>query len=75
MATLLISLVAVPGVLAAWPGLSRFRLDGVPVVWVVLGGAAYPALLLLAHHHRQAADRLEAALTQRDGLAGAPERR
>jgi hypothetical protein len=50
---------------------ARLRLLGVPLTWLLLGVAVYPALMLLAHRHRRAVDSLEAAMLERQNRTGA----
>lgn len=69
MALLIGALMLLPIGLALVPGLEHVRLVGIPVSWLLLGVAAYPALLLLAAHHRRAVDRLEGALARREASA------
>lgn len=66
MTILVVTLLVGPLVLVAVASLGRVRLFGMPLVWIVLGFAVYPALWLLAVRHRRAADRVEAALDRRD---------
>jgi hypothetical protein len=65
MSMLFGGLVLIPLILALATGLNDVRLGSVPVVWLLLGGVAYPALWLLAAHHRRAVDRLDRALVDR----------
>lgn len=46
-------------VLFVVPAIADYRILGVPVVWWVLGLAAYPLLYLLARMHRRQAERIE----------------
>ncbi len=69
MSILIGALLLAPLLLAVLPGLARLHIGAIPLVWILLGVLAYPALLLLAHHHRRTADRLEAALALRDDRA------
>ena len=40
-------LLGLPALFATHPGLADFRILGLPLPWVVLGGAVYPLLVLL----------------------------
>jgi hypothetical protein len=64
MGVLLGGLFALP-LLLVWIDPAHLRLLGVPVTWLVLGIAIYPALLFVAHRHRRAVDSLESAMAAR----------
>lgn len=66
MTLLLGGLVLLAVVLAVAPNLSSIRIASVPLVWIVLGAAVYPLLLLLAARHRRSVDQLEQALLARE---------
>ena len=41
-------LLGLPALFATHPGLADYRIVGLPLPWLVLGGAVYPLLVLLA---------------------------
>jgi hypothetical protein len=49
----------IPAVFGLAPGVARYRLAGVPVAWIVLGGAMYPVLWLAGRIFVRAAERHE----------------
>jgi len=67
MAALLAGLLLLPVVLEHAPHVASWRIADVPIVWIVLGGLVYPALWVLAEHHRKSVERLEQQLAARDG--------
>ena len=52
-------LLGLPALFASYPGLADFRVLGLPLVWVVLGGAVYPLLVLMALLYVHQAERNE----------------
>lgn len=52
-------LLGLPALFATYPGLAGFRLLGVPLPWVLLGGAVYPLLVLMGLLYVRQAERNE----------------
>jgi hypothetical protein len=52
-------LLGLPALFASQPGLADYRVFGVALPWVVLGGAVYPALVLLGFLYVRQAERNE----------------
>jgi hypothetical protein len=52
-------LLGLPALFATYPGLAGFRILGLPLPWVILGGAVYPMLVLLAVLYVRQAERNE----------------
>jgi putative solute:sodium symporter small subunit len=52
-------LLGLPALFATYPGLAGFRLLGFPLAWVILGGAIYPLLVLMAFLYVRQAERNE----------------
>jgi len=52
-------LLGLPALFASYPGLAGFRVLGLPLVWLVLGGAVYPLLVLMALLYVHQAERNE----------------
>ncbi len=71
MALLGVVLFGSSGAVAAWPSLDRVSVGGVPLSWLVLAFATYPALLLLALSHVRRAERAERRRTA-DGRGDGP---
>lgn len=55
---------SLPVVFHLWPDLARLRVGPVPVVWLVLGVATYPFLVLLAWRYVRRAERNEATFAE-----------
>ena len=51
---------AVPLALAIWPELRLLRVGPIPVLWLVLGLAVYPAAVIGARYYTRASENLEA---------------
>jgi hypothetical protein len=51
---------AVPLALAIWPELRLLRIGPLPVLWLVLGVAVYPAAVIGARYYTRASENLEA---------------
>ena len=66
------TLGAVPLAFALAPSLARVELLGVPVAWLVLGGLAYPFLVVLALAYVRRAERNEAAFRDLLGARDVP---
>ena len=66
------TLGAVPLAFALAPSLARLEVGGVPVAWLVLGGLAYPFLVLLAAGYVRRAERNEAAFRDLAGARDVP---
>ena len=52
-------LLGLPALFATHPGLAAFRVIGLPLPWVLLGGAVYPMLVLLGLLYVRQAERNE----------------
>ena len=52
-------LLGLPALFATHPGLADFRIFGLPLPWVLLGGAVYPLLVLLGVLYVRQAERNE----------------
>ncbi|HEY4409728.1 MAG TPA: hypothetical protein VGO87_07585 [Acidimicrobiia bacterium] len=52
-------LLGLPALFATHPGLADFRILGLPLPWLVLGGAVYPLLVLLGVLYVRQAERNE----------------
>ncbi|HYH50452.1 MAG TPA: hypothetical protein VEG38_12980 [Acidimicrobiia bacterium] len=52
-------LLGLPALFATQPGLADYRVFGLPLPWVLLGGAVYPALVLLGFLYVRQAERNE----------------
>jgi hypothetical protein len=52
-------LLGLPALFASYPGLAEFRVLGLPLVWLVLGAAVYPLLVLMAALYVHQAERNE----------------
>ncbi|MGI5122442.1 hypothetical protein ACQEU5_23300 [Marinactinospora thermotolerans] len=52
-------LFGLPLAFALWPELDRVRLLGIPLSWLLLAAAPYPAMALLAAWQLRRAERLE----------------
>ena len=52
-------LLGLPALFANHPGLADYRIIGLPLPWLVLGGAVYPLLVLLALLYVRQAERNE----------------
>ena len=52
-------LLGLPALFATHPGLADYRLFGLPLPWLVLGGAVYPLLVLLGLLYVRQAERNE----------------
>ena len=52
-------LLGLPALFATHPGLADIRILGLPLPWVILGGAVYPLLVLLALLYVRQAERNE----------------
>jgi hypothetical protein len=52
-------LLGLPALFATYPGLADFRILGLPLPWVLLGGAVYPLLVLLGVLYVRHAERNE----------------
>ena len=52
-------LLGLPALFATQPGLADFRVLGLPLPWLVLGGAVYPLLVLLGVLYVRQAERNE----------------
>jgi len=52
-------LLGLPALFATYPDLVDFRVLGLPLPWLVLGGAVYPLLVLLAFLYVRQAERNE----------------
>lgn len=52
-------LLGLPALFATHPGLADYRILGLPLPWVVLGGAVYPLLVLLGLLYIRQAERNE----------------
>lgn len=64
LTVLVVVVGSVPLLFYAAPGLAELRLGPVPVVWLALGVATYPFLLLLAWRYVRRAERNEAAFAE-----------
>ncbi|TVT44754.1 hypothetical protein FNH05_21085 [Amycolatopsis rhizosphaerae] len=52
-------LLGLPVAFTLWPGLDRMRLLGLPVSWVLLGVAPFPAMVSLGWWQSRRAERIE----------------
>ena len=52
-------LLGLPALFATYPGLTGFRLFGLPLPWLILGAAVYPLLVLMALLYVRQAERNE----------------
>jgi putative solute:sodium symporter small subunit len=52
-------LLGLPALFASHPDLARFQLAGIPLPWVILGGAVYPLLVLMGIIYVRQAERHE----------------
>jgi len=52
-------LLGLPALFATHPGLADYRLFGLPLPWLILGGAVYPMLVLLGVLYVRQAERNE----------------
>jgi hypothetical protein len=52
-------LLGLPALFATHPGLANYRVVGLPLPWLVLGGAVYPLLVLLGLLYVRQAERNE----------------
>jgi len=52
-------LLGLPALFATHPGLADYRIIGLPLPWVLLGGAVYPMLVLLGVLYVRQAERNE----------------
>ncbi len=52
-------LLGLPALFASYPGLADFRLFGIQLPWLLLGGAIYPLLVLMAFLYVRQAERNE----------------
>ena len=52
-------LLGLPALFASHPALARFQLAGIPLPWVILGGAVYPLLVLMGIIYVRQAERHE----------------
>ncbi len=52
-------LLGLPALFATHPGLANYRVFGLPLPWLVLGGGVYPLLVLLALLYVRQAERNE----------------
>jgi hypothetical protein len=52
-------LLGLPALFAAWPAVGGFRIFGLPLPWVILGGLVYPVLVLLGLLYVRHAERNE----------------
>ena len=52
-------LLGLPALFATHPGLADYRIMGLPLPWVLLGGAVYPLLVLLGFLYVRQAERNE----------------
>ncbi|WP_344775478.1 hypothetical protein [Nocardioides panacisoli] len=59
LAVVAVTIVALPLLFHLVPGLSDVELAGLPLAWVLLGGAVYPFLLLLGWRYVRQAERNE----------------
>lgn len=59
----LVLFAPLPLLFAAVPAVADVRVLGIPLIWWLLGVAAYPALYLLARLHRRQAERIEREFT------------
>lgn len=59
LALLALTLGTLPLVFHFWPDLSDRRVLGLPVSWLLLGGVAYPALVLLGWRYVRRVERNE----------------
>lgn len=59
LATLMLSVGALPLVFWLFPGLVDVHVLGVPLPWLLVGVATYPVLLLLGWRHLRRAEQIE----------------
>ena len=52
-------LLGLPALFATHPGLAEYRIFGLPLPWIILGGAVYPLLVLLGVLYVRQAERNE----------------
>ena len=64
LAVVVLTIGLVPLLFHVLPGLAEVRVGPVPVVWLVLGVATYPFLLLLAWRYVRRAERNEEAFAE-----------
>lgn len=64
LAVVVLTIGLVPLLFHVFPGLAEVRVGLVPVVWLVLGVATYPFLLLLAWRYVRRAERNEEAFAE-----------
>lgn len=64
LAVVVLTIGLVPVLFHVLPGLAEVRVGPVPVVWLVLGVATYPFLLLLAWRYVRRAERNEEAFAE-----------
>lgn len=64
LTVLVVTVGTLPLVFHLAPGLAAVRVGPVPVVWLVLGVATYPWLVLLAWRYTRRAERNEAAFAE-----------
>lgn len=64
LAVVVLTIGLVPLLFHVFPGLAEVRVGPVPVVWLVLGVATYPFLLLLAWRYVRRAERNEEAFAE-----------
>ena len=64
LAVVVLTIGLVPLLFHVLPGLAEVRVGPVPVVWLVLGVAPYPFLLLLAWRYVRRAERNEEAFAE-----------
>lgn len=64
LTVLVLTVGMLPILFYAAPGLAELQLGPVPVIWLVLGVATYPLLLVLAWRYVRRAERNEAAFTE-----------
>ncbi len=59
LATLALTVGALPLVFFLWPALGRAHLLGVPLPWLLVGIATYPCLMLIGWRHLRRTERIE----------------
>lgn len=52
-------LLGLPALFATWPAIGGFRVFGLPLPWLILGGLVYPVLVLLGLLYVRQAERNE----------------
>ncbi len=63
LALVVIPLLALPVVAAAWDALSTTRIGRLPVIWLAIGPIWFPLFVAIAWRQQRAADRLDAEWT------------